>query len=227
MHPLYTTIQFESARSRDKLSLQCEQCHKPFELTKHRIQQKIRESKKHRGAGSYCSPSCAYEGLTTTIQCACGNCGTPLFRTPLALKTKTGHVFCSSSCSATYTNTHKTTGIRRSKLEIWLETQLSKLYPTLEIHYCRKDAINGELDIYIPSLKLAFELNGVFHYEPIYGTEKLAATQTNDGRKHQACTEMGIELCIIDTSRQKYFKESTAKPYLNIIKQIIDAKITN
>jgi len=45
------------------------------------------------------------------------------------------------------------------------------LYPDLVIHFNKKDAINSELDIYIPSLKLAFELNGIFHYEPIFGKE--------------------------------------------------------
>ena len=36
----------------------------------------------------------------------------------------------------------------RSKLEKWLEEQLIKMYPNLEIHFNRKDAINSELDIY-------------------------------------------------------------------------------
>ena len=35
------------------------------------------------------------------------------------------------------------------------------------------EAINSELDVYVPSLNLAFELNGIFHYEPIYGEKKL------------------------------------------------------
>ena len=83
---------------------------------------------------------------------------------------------------------------------------MSIQYPNLEIHYNRKDAINSELDIYIPELELAFELNGIFHYEPIYGAEKLQQIQNNDDRKFQACLEKGISLCIIDTSSLKYFK---------------------
>lgn len=88
----------------------------------------------------------------------------------------------------------------------------------------RKDTINGELDIYIPSLKLAFELNGIFHYEPIYNQLQLEKTQNNDQRKFQACLEKGIELCIIDVSKQKYFKESTSQQYLKIITDIINQK---
>jgi hypothetical protein len=88
-----------------------------------------------------------------------------------------------------------------------LQEKLTILFPSLDIHYNRKDAINSELDIYIPSLKLAIELNGIFHYEPIYDQDKLDQIQNNDHRKFQACAENGISLCIIDTSSLKYFKE--------------------
>lgn len=132
------------------------------------------------------------------------------------------NLFCSKSCAGTYNNKNKTHGTRVSKLEIWLQGKLDELYPNLEIHYNRKDTINSELDIYIPSLKLAFELNGVFHYEPIFGENKLSQIQNNDDRKFQACLELGIELCIIDSSQFKNFKEERAKKYLNIIITIMN-----
>jgi len=109
---------------------------------------------------------------------------------------------------------------------VWLEQQLPALYPSLEFHFNRKDAIISELDIYIPSLKLAFELNGIFHYEPIYGPEKLAQIQNNDERKYQACIERGIELCLIDVSSFSYFKISGAERYLDMMKSIINKKLT-
>ena len=98
------------------------------------------------------------------------------------------------------------------------------LYPSLEFHFNRKDAINAELDIYIPSIKLAFELNGIFHYEPIYGPKKLAQIQNNDQRKYQTCIEHGIELCLIDVSTFKHFKEKGAMMFLAVIRNIIDQK---
>jgi hypothetical protein len=139
--------------------------------------------------------------------------------------TRTPKNFCSRSCSATYNNTHKTKGNRRSKLEKWLEEQLTVLYLELEILYSNKTTINSELDIYIPSLKLAFELNGIFHYEPIYGEDKLNQIQNNDNRKFQACLEKGIELCIIDTSQHKYVKPSTSQKYLDIITHLVNSKL--
>ena len=140
-------------------------------------------------------------------------------------KNKLKHAFCSRSCSGTYTNTHKNTGSRRSKLEIWLESKLPVLYPDIEFSFNKKEFIGSELDIYLPGLKLGFELNGIFHYEPIYGLGKLDQIKNNDHRKFQACAEIGISLCVIDTSGQKYFKEKTSQKYLEIIQNIIEQKL--
>ena len=180
----------------------------------------------------FCSQSCNAKFNApnkinkNTIKTKCKTCGIEIsVQLAVQKKSKKGNHFCSQSCAATYNNTHKTTGNRRSKLENYLEIELSKLYHDLEIHFNRKDTINSELDIYIPSLKLAFELNGLFHYEPIYGEEKLQKIQNNDERKFQACLEHNIALCLIDTSQQKYFKEQTSQKYLDVIKIIIDNKL--
>lgn len=110
-------------------------------------------------------------------------------------------------------------------MEIFIKEALTGEFPNLEIHYNRKDTINSELDIYIPSFKLAIELNGIFHYEPIYGAEKLSKIQNNDTRKIQACIERGIEFCIIDVSNIKYFKIESSLKILDIIKRLIDLKL--
>ena len=102
---------------------------------------------------------------------------------------------------------------------------MTQLYPSIHIDFNQKKAINSELDIYIPSLNIAFELNGIFHYEPIYGTNKLRQIQENDISKSKACHEAKIDLCIIDTSTQKYFKESTSQKYLDIINNIIKERL--
>ena len=88
-----------------------------------------------------------------------------------------------------------------------------------------EDAINSELDFYFPTLRLAVELNGIFHYEPIYGSDTLERIQNNDNRKFQACIENGIELCIIDASAQRNFTAKSSQKYLDIITTIINSKI--
>jgi hypothetical protein len=137
---------------------------------------------------------------------------------------KSKHNFYGHPCAASYQNTHKTTGIRRSKLEVWLEEQLRQRYPDLEILFNAKEAINAELDIHFPSLNLAFELNGIYHYEPIYGPKKLASVQTNDCRRFQACLEKGIDLCVIDVSSMLHFKPNKGQRYLDIITHIVDER---
>lgn len=224
MKPLYTKEEFNIAKSRQKLPLECKICKKTFYLTKHQIQDALLKHNHHKR--DVCSRKCidSFKNKKETVKCK--QCDKQFKKQPFQIKkSKSGNHFCSRSCAAKYNNAHKTKGTRRSKLEVWLEKQLTKIYPNLEIHFNQKDAINSELDIYIPSLNLAFELNGIFHYEPIYGKDKLASTQNNDKRKFQACLEQGIELCIIDTSSQKYFKPKTSQKYLNIILNIINSKL--
>jgi hypothetical protein len=167
---------------------------------------------------------CRIISKTTKQLVNCKNCNFKFYKTLNQIKITKNH-FCSRSCAGTYNNTHKTYGTRRSKLEIYLEEQLTLSYPNLKIDFNKKDAINSELDIYIPSLKLGFELNGIYHYEPIHGQDKLSKIQNNDERKFQACLENNIELVLIDSSGLKYFKPEGASKFFKIIIEILDKKI--
>lgn len=204
------------------ISLECPQCHSSFVRPKNVVQSKF-GAHNHEGA-IYCSHKCAAQSKITLQNVNCLQCNITFQKYQNDIIRSPNH-FCSRSCAAKYNNTHKSKGNRRSKLEIWLEDQLTSKLPDLKIVFNGKDTINAELDIYVPALKLAFELNGIFHYEPIYGMEKLASIQNNDNRKFQACLEKDIELVIIDTSRENYFKEKTSKKYLDIILQIINVKL--
>lgn len=155
----------------------------------------------------------------------CEQCGKQKQK-PVGGVVKTKHNFCSHHCAKIYQNAHKTTGIRRSKLEVWIEEQIHSTYPNLPLICNDHSAINAELDFYFPTLQFAIELNGIVHYEPIYGPEKLASVQTNDDRKFQSCLEHSIELCIVDVSKiTNDFSPKTSQKYWQPLKEILDKKL--
>jgi hypothetical protein len=197
----------------------CKQCKNNF-----KIDERFFKNKKNRnGLGSeFCSVSCygKFRSDNYTKVMNCKNCEIEVVKHLSDIRSKSGNSFCSRSCSATYNNKNKKFGTRRSKLELWIEERIKDRYD-FEIIFNGKEAINSELDIYIPSLKLAFELNGIFHYEPIYGSDKLEKTKLNDTNKFQQCQNNNISLCIIDVSNLKNFKPLKAKVYLDIIINII------
>lgn len=205
------------------IDLKCDFCNKAYKRSKRAVCGNIRLKHKY----TFCSYGCKGKYRSQfNVQATCTNCNKNLIRVPSQTK-KVKNLFCSKSCAAKYNNIHRKFGFRRSKLEKWIEEQLIKVYSELNIHFNKRDTINSELDIYIPSLKLAFELNGIYHYEPIHGQPLLEKIQNNDNRKFQACLEKEIEFVIIDTSQQKYFKIESSQKYLDIITNIIDKKVLN
>ena len=134
--------------------------------------------------------------------------------------------FCSRSCSASYNNTHKSYGTRRSKLEQYLEEQIRLNYADLELVCNQKSVIESELDFYFPELRFAIELNGITHYEPIYGEDKFDKIKNNDKRKIIACYEKDIELAIVDSSACSYLNESAKNKYKNLVFELLE-KVKN
>jgi len=85
-----------------------------------------------------------------------------------------------------------------------------------------KEEIGSELDFYFPELKFAIELNGIFHYEPIYGEDKLERIQDNDKQKMLMCYEKGIELAIIDSSHIKNLTKNHKHKMESIIDSLLE-----
>lgn len=218
MIPLYTQIDFDNANYKDKLKCQCNQCKNAFSITKHEITRAL--NPKSASVAKFCSQYCAHLHTSREVSVICKNCNKQ-FNKKNGELTRSPNSFCSRSCSATYNNKNKTKGIRRSKLEKYLEGVLTILYPNLEIHFNKKDTINSELDIYIPSLKLAFELNGFLHYKPIYGIERFKSIKKNDSEKKKKCIELGINFHIIKTIDKGKFTDKIGMKYLRRIQKII------
>lgn len=224
MKILFKMPEISEVKSTEKFPLECYGCGFAFKVEVKHIRSEL---KLKRGKCKYCSKRCQFESMRKTQLVSCGTCNKLRLVDAHVLKnSKSGKIFCDSSCAAKFNNRNKTTGTRRSKLEVWLEEQFKSEYPQLEVKYNQRSAINAELDIFIPSLKLAVELNGIFHYEPIFGQEKLSAIKSNDDRKFQACLEQGIELVIIDVSSLKYFTQKNTAKYWDILRRIIDTKLT-
>lgn len=111
-----------------------------------------------------------------------------------------------------------------SKLEKWLQPRLKEAYPNLLMEFNEK-TIGSELDIYIPGMKLAFEVNGRFHYEPVFSEAHLKAIKANDAAKHEQCRRNNIELVTIDARELKYLTHKKGRRYLNQITEKIDKNL--
>jgi hypothetical protein len=160
----------------------------------------------------------------------CKVCGKEVIRDRSARRRNKNH-FCSYSCASKYNQTCRSAhgrGYQRSKAECFIEEALLKEFPNMEILFNDNKVIGLELDIYIPSLKLAFEINGIFHYNPIFGIEKLKRTQELDKQKVLRCIENNIKLWVIDISKVKRAEQiKKIQPYINQIIANINLFILN
>lgn len=203
------------------ITLQCQNCHGEFQIYPKFIRSKAKQGK---NPGRFCSPKCSGEFRRKRIPLTCSNCGDSFERTQVRAtgtgRNKSTRSFCSRSCAATYNNTHKIYGTRRSKLESYLEQQLRSEFLDLEIICNGKETIGSELDFYFPQLRLAIELNGIFHYEPIYGVNQLERIQANDHQKCISCNAAGIELCVISCT-EKHITSNVKERYWSIVKNLV------
>ena len=219
---LFTEEEYSKAKFRDLLPCKCDVC---GTITK-RIKKHFFDKKKNNSKYDFCSHKCQAKIQNTKVSCVCLNCGKEFYRQKKELeRSKSGNYFCSRSCMAYYNNSHKDYGYRRSKFEIYTEEILRNKFPNLEIIFNNSSVIGYELDIYIPSLKLAFEINGIFHYKPIFGEYKFQRTQEIDKAKLNECEVQGIQLIVIDISSISKFSEDIANSFIQDIITIVERNL--
>ena len=219
---LQTTEEIKQLKSTQFIKMLCPICSNTFDKVKKEYTRCIKELPTYV---FYCSRKCYQQPKKKLQTVACDYCKKPFTKKNSELK-RTNLNFCSRSCLGYYTNANKVSGKTRSKLELRLEEQLKKDF-TLDIVYSDRVALKGlELDIYIPDIKIAFEIQGIFHYQPIFGKEKLNSIQERDDRKRKLCSELGIKLIPINVSMYTYItKERFDCIYRHILKVLSEKGI--
>lgn len=153
------------------------------------------------------------------VEFICPVCGKILMVTENELKKRK---YCGGTCRNKINN--KQIFGTRSKAEIYLEERLKKEFTNLIMIFNDRETLNGkELDVFIPSLNLAIEWNGIYHFKKIRDDGFFEKTKKKDNQKIKECIELGIELYIIKdlTSNKKFIKEETEK-IIKFVKQIMD-----
>lgn len=89
---------------------------------------------------------------------------------------------------------------------------LVKAFPALDIRLNDRALLPDglEIDIHIPALRLAIELNGPMHFKPMWGADKLAAIQRNDQRKSELIAGLGYRVLVIQCDTAKVAKSQRA-----------------
>jgi very-short-patch-repair endonuclease len=173
----------------------------------------------------FCSIKCRYAIHEKGQKFSCAWCANVIVKTPAEKRKTKFNVFCNKSCAASFNNRNKTTGVRRSKLEKYLEIQINHDYPDLIVLYNSKKIIGLELDFYFPTLKLAVEFNGHLHFQPIYGVERLQRIQEIDKEKLVKCNEMGIDLRIVDVSREFHLTIELKSKHWQMLKEMLVSRM--
>ncbi len=179
-------------------------------------------AKKRHQTLFFCSQLCRHKYYNhISIEVKCSFCNKTIKRRASQIAI-TKHSFCNTSHAASYNNKLKRK-TRRSKIEAKFYNLLVKEFPQLDILSNDKTMLNGsEVDVAIPSLKLAIEWNGIVHFKPIYGQTKLDKIQTIDAKKLKIASNKNINLIVIPdlVSNDKILKQAF-NDVSNIIKSLI------
>jgi len=132
MIQLFSQQQLNESKFKDKLPLECMQCHSTFHKTKKRILQSYDVT--HSESGGFCSKKCwsqyLHDRTTTIIKCT--ECGVE--KTIYKKEVKPNN-FCSQSCSAAYYNKpRKKVKIKSIRIPI----------PIVKCKYCGNDTTNSK-----------------------------------------------------------------------------------
>ncbi len=196
-----------------KVKIQCKMCNEDFFIKKHKYE--------NFEQNFFCSRACSGKHHTKKVEVICLVCDKKFLK-PFDRIAKRPRHCCSPECAIELVKFQKGWGGRRSKLEIYVEEKLKKEFDLKFLF--NETTIGYELDIHIPEIDLAIEINGITHYEPIYGEDIFKKRQYIDGQKIKECLSRNIKLEILKVSRDKNYPQVLEKRYQEI-KNMIQNRI--
>lgn len=221
----FDTTQYECGKWESIIDCNCLICNKSYTLIKKQIWRKLRNNRPF-----VCSNLCLYKHKhkcdSLIIKTTCFRCGTQIKRYKRHITCYNNKVFCTQNCRATHNNTHRVTGLRRSKAEQYLISLIRNDFPNLVIieNDHTKLPSKLEIDILIKDKNIAIEINGPTHYFPIYGETHFNKIQNRDTQKQKELQQLGINLIILDISKLGYFpktKKFLDEQYNSTIKNLL------
>jgi len=113
--------------------------------------------------------------------------------------------------------------INGSKLERYLSFELNKLGHQVELHkehHLKNKAL--QIDIFLPTIGVAIEVDGPTHFEPIFGQDKLERIQKSDRQKTGLILSCGYHFIrIAHVKKLSYrFQRDTLNKIVNILYMI-------
>lgn len=98
-----------------------------------------------------------------------------------------------------------------SKMERYIFDHLTRLGYKVDKH--REFLVQNDkfhIDLYIPSCRLAIEVDGPMHFEPVFGEERLKRRQAADSQKNGLILSSGMVLLrvkLLKRESQRYFRQ--------------------
>jgi ribosomal protein L33 len=203
------------------ITLLCHACGIEFQRKKSEVMKSIRKGKKF-SCSVGCSNRLSNSGLQRFVTLKCDECGQEFTRVMKDYRKNqlrnAAKLYCNKHCAMIALNKSPRSSRPTSSHEVIMSQIIKDNYDNnICIFNNVRDVFpdNLEIDIWIPSVCLAIELNGVCHFYPIYGEDRLKKTQSNDYKKSMLAQKMNINLLTIDTSSLKSKSKQQVLNFLN------------